>query len=196
MSLTSPDADQTQIPGEVQEVDDEQVEIISLEKEGKVGVANGGFDDDRPEDKIIRGNDDGEGKDKKEEEEEEEKDKEVKYPKVGVCEVVRMKCIVRAPGGIRTLLQNFQFRFSSFWDRVIIFVGILAAIICGCALPGMILLFGLLINNFVIQGHSTGNYIEKLADDLPECFGEEFVLVKNTRLSHMIQLCCATLRLY
>ena len=46
----------------------------------------------------------------------------------------------------------FQFRFSSAQDKILLALGILAAMCGGCTLPMMIILFGQLANAFVTNG--------------------------------------------
>ena len=43
----------------------------------------------------------------------------------------------------------FQFRFASPRDRFLVFLGVISALIGGCSMPVMIMLFGDLANIFV-----------------------------------------------
>ena len=64
-----------------------------------------------------------------------------------------------------------QYRHSSGRDRILLFIGLLAATICGMGLPTMVLLFGDVLNAFVKQEQSADDtYIQKIRDQLPGCF--------------------------
>ena len=58
----------------------------------------------------------------------------------------------------------FQFRFASRKDKVMIWVGIVAAMLGGCSLPVMIVLFGGLADTFVTRDFDTNEvcqYVSK-----------------------------------
>ena len=62
-----------------------------------------------------------------------------------------------------------QFRFASAKDKLLVFFGIVAAMIGGCTMPVMIILFGDLANSFVINGMNQTAIIQSVCETYPKC---------------------------
>ena len=62
------------------------------------------------------------------------------------------------------LLFFSQFRFSNWLDKVLIFIGIVTGLLSGVALPGHMLLFGEVINQFVYYSIATETVVPRIRD--------------------------------
>lgn len=58
-----------------------------------------------------------------------------------------------------TVWMQLQFRYANCWDILMILVGVVAAIAAGVALPGHMLLFGQVINQFVYYDAVANNNV-------------------------------------
>ena len=63
----------------------------------------------------------------------------------------------------------FQFRFSSAQDKILLALGIIAAMCGGCTMPVMIMLFGELTNAFVTNGRNMTEITEIFCGVQPTC---------------------------
>lgn len=61
------------------------------------------------------------------------------------------------------------FRFASVKDKILLFFGVLTAMIAGCTMPVMIILFGQLTNSFVINDMNQTAIIQSVCETYPQC---------------------------
>ena len=61
------------------------------------------------------------------------------------------------------------FRFASVKDKILLCFGVLTAMVAGCTLPVMIILFGQLTNNFVINDMNQTAIIQSVCETYPNC---------------------------
>lgn len=61
------------------------------------------------------------------------------------------------------------FRFASVKDKILLFFGVLTAMIAGCTMPVMIILFGQLTNSFVINDLNQTAIIQSVCETYPQC---------------------------